>query len=196
MIEKDTVRLLRECDAGVKMGISSISDVLDYVHCDAFRTTLTECKADHEKLDREIAQLLHNYRDDGKSPNPMAKAMSFAKTSVKLAMKDSDATIADLMTDGCNMGVKSLAKYLNQYKAADESSKGIAKRLIDLEQKLAVDVQQYLGANRQRTAKAMCCRFLVSRSCLRHDSIFRLSFSAKYHILTLYDFLRQRRLIR
>ena len=144
MIEQDTIRLLRECDAGVKMGISSISDVLDYVHCDAFKTRLTDCKAAHEKLDREISQLLNAYQDDGKEPGTMAKAMSFAKTSVKLAMSDSDATIADLMTDGCNMGVKSLCKYLNKYKAADEASKDIAKRLIDLEQRLTIDVQQYL----------------------------------------------------
>ena len=33
MVEQDTIRLLRECDAGVKMGISSIDDVLDiYVY--------------------------------------------------------------------------------------------------------------------------------------------------------------------
>ena len=31
MIEQDTVRLLRECDAGVTMGISSIEDVLPFV---------------------------------------------------------------------------------------------------------------------------------------------------------------------
>ena len=144
MIEQDTIRLLRECDAGVKMGVSSISDVLDYVHSEELKTVLTDCKAEHEKIDREVNQLLEKYQDDGKSPNPMAKAMSFAKTSVKLAMKESDATIADLMTDGCNMGVKSLAKYLNQYKAADETSKDIAKRLIALERQLTLDVQQYL----------------------------------------------------
>ena len=28
MIERDTVRLLRECDAGVQMGAAAISDVL------------------------------------------------------------------------------------------------------------------------------------------------------------------------
>ena len=48
------------------------------------------------------------------------------------------------MTDGCNMGVKSLAKYLNQYKAADENSKDIAKRLIHLEATLAQDIRCYL----------------------------------------------------
>ena len=31
MIEQDTIKLLRECDAGVKMGITSIDDVLEYV---------------------------------------------------------------------------------------------------------------------------------------------------------------------
>ena len=59
-------------------------------------------------------------------------------------MEDSDATIADLMTDGCNMGVKSLNRYLNQYEAADEVSKDITKRLIKLEQQLTLDIQGYL----------------------------------------------------
>ena len=63
---------------------------------------------------------------------------------MKLAMKGTDATVADLMTDGCNMGVKSLSKYLNEYKAASEASKDVAKRLIGLEEKLAVDIREYL----------------------------------------------------
>jgi hypothetical protein len=66
------------------------------------------------------------------------------KTNMKLAMHESDHTIADLMTDGCNMGVKSLSRYLNQYKAADEVSKDIAKRLIHLEAELAIDIRGYL----------------------------------------------------
>ena len=70
--------------------------------------------------------------------------MSWMKTGMKLAMDDSDGTIADLMTDGCNMGVKSLNKYLNEYEAADEVSKDIAKRLINLEEKLAVDIRSFL----------------------------------------------------
>ena len=61
-----------------------------------------------------------------------------------MGMDDSDQTIADLMTDGCNMGVKSLNRYLNQYKAADEVSRDIAKRLIDLEEQLAVDIRKFL----------------------------------------------------
>ena len=144
MVEQDTIRLLRECDAGVKMGISSIEDVLDYVRADSLKKFLSECKREHEVLEQEIRTLLDRYQDDGKEPNPMAKSMSWVKTNVKLAMNESDETIADLMTDGCNMGVKSLNKYLNKYEAADETSKKITKRLIRLEENLAIDIRKFL----------------------------------------------------
>lgn len=144
MIEQDTIKLLRECDAGIKMGVSSIDDVLDYVKSEKLKTLLTDCKDEHGKLDRELQQLLDKYRDDGKDPNPMAKGMSWMKTNMKLVMDESDQTIADLMTDGCNMGVKSLNRYLNQYEAADEVSKDICKRLINLEEKLTIQIREFL----------------------------------------------------
>ena len=144
MIEQDTVKLLRECDAGVKMGVTSINEVLEYVKADRFRQLLSDCKEEHNKLNDELQALLERYRDDGKDPNPIAKGMSWVKTNVKLAFNESDHTVADLMTDGCNMGVKSLNRYLNQYKAADEVSKDITKRLINLEEKLAIDIREFL----------------------------------------------------
>jgi len=144
MIEQDTIKLLRECDAGVKMGITSIDDVLEYVVSERFKELLSECKSEHEKLETEIEKLLDKYNDDGKEPAAIAKGMSWMKTNMKLIMDASDNTIADLMTDGCNMGVKSLNKYLNKYEGADEVSKDICKRLINLEEKLAVDIRCYL----------------------------------------------------
>ena len=144
MIEQDTIKLLRECDAGIKMGISSIGDVLPYVKNTHLKQRLSACKNSHEDLKIEIQALLDKYHDDGKNPNPVAKSMSWMKTNMKLSMEQSDTTIADLMTDGCDMGVKSLSKYLNQYQAADEISKGIAQRLIDLESQLAIDIRSFL----------------------------------------------------
>ncbi len=144
MIEQDTIKLLRECDAGIKMGVASIDEVLEYVHAEALRKYLTDCKSEHEKRKDEIQVRLDEFHDEGKNPNPMAKSMSWMKTNVKLVMDESDNTIADLITDGCNMGVKSLSRYLNQYKAADARSKDFAKRLIHLEETLAVDIRRFL----------------------------------------------------
>ena len=144
MIEQDTIKLLRECDAGIQMGVDSIDDVLNRVRAEKMRECLSKCKKEHQELDAEVQELLEKYRDDGKDPNPVAKGMSWMKTTMKMAMDASDATIADLMVDGCDMGVKSLSRYLNQYEAADEVSKDIAKRLINLEETLAVDIREYL----------------------------------------------------
>ena len=144
MVQQDTIKLLRECDAGIKMGVASIDDVLGHVQSGDFRNHLNRCKREHDALKTEIQTLLNRYHDDGKNPNPIAKGMSWMKTNMKLSMEDSDRVVADLMTDGCNMGVKSLSKYLNQYKAADEQSKDITKRLIKLEAQLTEDIRQYL----------------------------------------------------
>ena len=144
MIEQDTIKLLRECDAGIQMGVDSIDDVLNRVRSEEMRECLLQCKKEHQQLDVKVQALLERYRDDGKDPNPVAKGMSWMKTTMKMAMDASDATIADLMVDGCNMGVKSLSRYLNQYAAADEVSKDICKHLIRLEEQLSVQLRAYL----------------------------------------------------
>lgn len=144
MIEQDTIKLLRECDAGIKMGIASIDDVLDHVKNQDLYSELKTCREEHEHLQHQTQELLGKYKDEGKNPNPIAKGMSWMKTNMKLGMDAEDSTIADLMTDGCNMGVKSLTRYLNQYKAADEKSKEIAGKLIKAEDQLAMEIRRFL----------------------------------------------------
>ena len=144
MIEQDTIRLLRECDAGIKMGVGSIDEVLGQVRGNELRQCLIKCRNEHENLADEIQTLLAKYHDKGKEPSPVAKSMSWIKTNAKMGIDDSDQTVADLMTDGCNMGVKSLSKYLNQYAAADESSKALCRRLIEAEEALAVRLRDFL----------------------------------------------------
>ena len=144
MTEPDTIKLLRECDAGIKMGTASIGEILEKTTNEKLKKLLETCKEEHEKLKEEIQNTLEQCHDTGKDPNPMAQGMSWMKTNVKLAMDESDAMIADLITDGCNMGVKSLTRYLNQYQAADEETKDIAKKLIKQEEELSIHMRPFL----------------------------------------------------
>lgn len=144
MIHSDTIKLLRECNAGIKMGVSSISEVVDHVKDTNMYKILDKSREEHNRLGSRTRKLLNQYNDSGKDPNPIAKGMSWMKTNLKLTVNDTDATVADLMTDGCNMGVKSLSRYLNQYKAAEEEVKDITKKLIKLEEQLCVDMRSYL----------------------------------------------------
>ena len=144
MTNNDTAELLKQCNAGIKMGVGSIDDVLDKIRNDDLKNILSKNKEEHQKLASRTHELLENMGEEGKEPNPVAKGMSWIKTNVMLSVNDTDNMVADLITDGCNMGVKSLNRYLNQYKAANEQSKQLAKELIDLEHRLSVDIRAFL----------------------------------------------------
>lgn len=144
MIERDTIRLLRECDSGIKMGITAIDEVIDHVKGSRMKSVLSDSKHESECLQTDLTRLLHEYKDRGKEPAPVIKGMSWVKMNWEMLIDGTDSRIAEMMMDGCNMGIKSLSRYLNQYKAADEKSKDIAKRLISSEEKLSSDMRQYL----------------------------------------------------
>lgn len=144
MIEQDTIRLLRECDAGVKMGVAAIEETMPYAKSEKLRERLRRGLEDNSDIKHELDALLDSYHDDGKEPAAIAKGMSWFKTNVMLTVDKSDSTIADLITDGCNMGVKSLHKYINQYQAADRSSRQLADKLVKAEERLANDMRPFL----------------------------------------------------
>ncbi len=144
MVNSDTVKLLQECDAGTKMAVSTIDEVLDNVRDTDMKQLLQESRNHHEKLGNEIHSLLNSHGTEEKDPALIAKGMSWMKINVKMSMDSSDSTVADLITDGCNMGVKSLNKYLNQYKMADHKSRDISTKLISIEEKLCRDLEKYL----------------------------------------------------
>ena len=144
MENNDTVYLLKECDAGAKMAISSIDEVIDRIGDSGMKRLLRESKSHHEKLEAQIHGLLAECGSEEKEPAAMAKGMSWIKTNMKLTVDGSDAAVADLITDGCNMGIKSLHRYLNQYKAADKTSRDICTRLVSIEEALGRELRSYL----------------------------------------------------
>ena len=144
MQTNDTISLLKVCDAGTKMAVSSIDEILDQVQNQKFKEMLVEFKYKHTYIGNEIHNLLTQQDEEDKEPTPIAKGMSWIKTNMKMMMDGSDKTVADLITDGCNMGVKSLSRYLNQYTAADEKSKNICNELISIEENFAVSIRCFL----------------------------------------------------
>lgn len=140
----DTTKLLRECNAGIKMGIDTIESVLERVENQDFYAILKTCKDEHIKLEAETGALLQEFGEESKEPNPIAKGMSYMKTNVKTVLEPGDKTVADLVTDGCHMGVKSLERYLNEYENAEQRVKSIAEKLIKIEKNLADDIAAYL----------------------------------------------------
>ena len=143
-MEQDTVKLLKECDAGVKTAVNSIDEILDNIKSEDLRRIMNDSRRVHQEIGDDVHSALNNLEEDGKDPNPMTRAMSWMKINWKLSEKPTDSTVANLMYDGCSMGVKSLAKYLNQYKTASSDSKAYAKKLIEAEDTLMTDLRTFM----------------------------------------------------
>lgn len=144
MINEDTVYLLRECNSGTQMAVYSLNEVLEKVQNPQLKEILSSSKEQHEKLGNELHALLRECGDTTKEPSPMAKGMSWIKTNAKLAIDDSDKVCADLITDGCNMGSKTVQRYLNKYPAADNRVREKAEELIQIEEALTCQLKIYL----------------------------------------------------
>ncbi len=139
-----TLELLRECDAGTKTAMNSIREVLGNINSAALRKALTDSLNKHEYIKNEIDAILCRMSEEGKEPNPMARMMSWMKINMQLLEKPDDKTVAKLMFDGCNMGIRQVSSYLNDFTEADSRSREIAERLIATEDELAGALREYL----------------------------------------------------
>ena len=140
----DTVRLLRECNAGIKMGEDAIKALLPYARDAEMKRALEVCKDTHATLGDETHKMLLRFGAETKDAHPVARMMSNAKIKMRMMMNGSDSEIAALMTDGCDMGIKSLTKYLNEYKGAAKDARSLASRLIASEEYLEESMRAYL----------------------------------------------------
>ena len=141
---RDDIELLKECDSGVKMGIQGIAGVRDDASGEDFKNLLQHYEEEHVKILGVIHEKLDEIGVSGKSSNSVARAMSNMTTDMKLMMNNSDEKIADIMMDGCNMGIKSVSKYMNQYAGASKDVMGIANDIVVLEQHFMNELRQYL----------------------------------------------------
>lgn len=139
-----TIQLLKECDSGSKMAVSSIKEMLGDVKSEKLLRILTRSVSRHENFGNEMHEMLNELHQEGKEPPTIAKLSSWVKINFKMIEQPCDKTIASMIVDGCNMGTKSLSGYLNDYPEADKKSRKLAQKLINIETELADELREFL----------------------------------------------------
>lgn len=142
-MENDSVKLLKECNSGIKMGVNALERVIPHTKSKGLKQILNASKDEHATLGDETHRLLLRKGGETKDPHPVARVMSDMKIRAKM-LSPNEHIIADIMTDGCDMGIKSVNKYKNRYKKADEETKDLANRLVALERRLEESLREYL----------------------------------------------------
>ena len=144
MNELDTIKLLKECVSGAKMGIESFEVVNKYIKDEVLRNIINQAKLDHQEILNKCEEQLNIYSSEGKEPNLIVSEMSKLKIKIELTFNDNDSKVASIMTDGCNMGIKSLSTFKNKYKDADKKALDLCNNLIYKEEILAINLRKYL----------------------------------------------------
>lgn len=140
----DTITLLKECNSGCKNATNSMEQVTSYVHDTKLKELICKYNQKHVDLGDKCHVLLNHEGEEEKDPTIMAKVFSKFSTDAKLMINDDSSKIADLMVDGCNMGIKSISKVLNYCKNASAESIRLAKELITIEKDFMDNLLIYL----------------------------------------------------
>lgn len=143
-MSEDTIKLLKECDAGCKMAMDSIAQVEKYAEKEALKKLLDQYQKKHEKLKEEITEQLQKFQKEEQEPDKLASAFAWITTEMKLLMKDNSHQIAKIMMDGCNMGIQSVSEYLNRYPQASQEAKSLAKKLVETEEMFMKELKKFL----------------------------------------------------
>lgn len=140
----DTIKLLKECNSGCKSATNSMEQVMPYIKDESLRDLITRYNDRHIRVGDACHAILNSVNEDEKDPDSMAKIMAWFSVEMKLMINDDSSKIADIMIDGCNMGIKSLTKYLHKYKGADTDSIHLTEKLIKTEENFMHDLLEYL----------------------------------------------------
>ena len=143
-MHNDTIALLGDCTAGIEMAVSTIDGLLPETKDRHLRQKLQESMDDHQHLRKQACDMLNRYGGQEKSPNMMAKSMAWLKTNARMAIHSDDSTVAYLVADGCDMGIRSLSKSRNRYSMANTDAIDLAQELIRCEENLSAGLRPFL----------------------------------------------------
>lgn len=143
-MNSDTVALLKECDAGCNMGVESMKQVRSYAEDGKLIAVIDKYLERHDDFGDKCHRMLNQMKETTQDPPKMASAFAKISTDMKLMMEKDSHKIAEILIDGCNMGIKSVTENIHKYNKADAGSVSLAKELVEMEQKMSQDLLQFL----------------------------------------------------
>lgn len=143
-MNNETKELLKECNQGCKMALNSMDQIQKYVTDENLKRLLEEYRGKFEHTEDASSRLLESAGIHEMKPKMMASAFSWISTEMKMMMEQDSHQIAKIMMDGCNMGIQSVAEYINKYTQASPESIELAHELLKNEEDFMDELKHYL----------------------------------------------------
>jgi len=143
-MHRHSIALLGECTANIDLSLSTIGGLLPDTKNRSLRRSLQEYAEDQQLLRSHACKLLQQYGGFAKAPRPLQKGMIKLKNSTRMALRSDDSTIAYLVAEGCDLGVKDLSRSLNRHHSADSEALRLSQELIRCQEGLSARLRPFL----------------------------------------------------
>ena len=143
-MHEDTVALLGQCTAGIDLTVSAINGLLPNTKDHRLRKRLQDCVDDHRLLRSHACRLLEQYGGKEKQPHILRMGVTALKANARMAIGGDDTTVADLVANSCDLGVRTLSKSQNRYCLAHTDALLLTQELIRCEEGLSSQLRPYL----------------------------------------------------
>lgn len=138
--------MLEQLYKNVKMGSDSIVKLLPKVSDGNFKTDLTDQLNGYESLATDIKARLKELGVEAKEENAMVKLWSSIGISVNAMMDATDSHMAEMVSEGSNMGINDSIKLLREYENTNvsETALKLVREVIKFEESNLERAKKYL----------------------------------------------------
>ena len=143
-MKSQDIAVYREIQRNTDMALKAIDTISDKVYDDQLAIQISRQSIKYAEIHNEAKKQLIEAKADTYHGNHLADIMLKAGIQYNTLLNTSTGHIAEMMIKGSNMGVLEMEKILNHNEEAGEQSVGLARRLIDFEEKNVQRLIKYL----------------------------------------------------
>ncbi len=128
----DSLKLYKRIYKISQMGMGATATVLTFYEGDALSSELAAQNNEYRRIladaKKEICKTCCTCKA---GLTPMEKMTSYCAVKMNLMMNKSDTRIAEMIINGCTMGIINAIKAQKCYSSADDASKTLLQKLVD-----------------------------------------------------------------
>lgn len=143
-MKSQEVAVYREIQRNTEMAIKAIETISDKVYDDDLALQIARQSLKYSEIHNEAAKCLVEAKADAYHSSYLADMMLKMGIHYNTLLNTSTGHIAELMIKGSNNGVLEMEKILHRNQEAGEQSVGLARHLIDFEEKNIKRLKDYL----------------------------------------------------
>lgn len=141
---KSEIDILNELNKGIKMGMDSISNVLESVKDDNFKQILLSQYNRYNEILNKVDKNLQKFNKVPKELPTMQKMMGSIEVKLNTTSDNSISHIAEMMLQGTNMGIIKGIKLLHNNNDFSDETKDILKEFVDYQEECIEVLKKYL----------------------------------------------------